>query len=59
MNKDINFDKLAKETFAEIAKNLDDNVASQKLAKELVGTYTKVCKIMLEKYHQELFLDQK
>lgn len=59
MNKDINFDKLAKETFEELSKKLDDNVVSQKLAKELIGTYTKVCKVMLEKYHQELFLDQK
>lgn len=46
MKKDIDFDKIAKETLDELTKNF-----------KIAEISTKTVKLMLKKYHQELLED--
>ena len=57
MKKDIDFDKIAKETLDELTKNFKTEDVFKEIGFKIADISTKTVKIMLEKYHQELFKD--
>ena len=57
MKKDIDFDKIAKETLDELTKNFKTEDVFKEIGFKIADISTKTVKIMLEKYHQELVKD--
>ena len=57
MKKDIDFDKIAKETLDELTKNFKTEDIFKEIGFKIADISTKTVKIMLEKYHQELLKD--
>lgn len=57
MKKDIDFDKIAKETLDELTKNFKTEGTFKEIGFKIAEISTKTVKLMLEKYHQELLED--
>jgi hypothetical protein len=57
MKKDIDFDKIAKETLDELTKNFKTEGTFKEIGFKFAEISTKTVKLMLKKYHQELLED--
>lgn len=57
MKKDIDFDKIAKETLDELTKNFKTEDVFKEIGFKITEISTKTVKLMLKKYHQELLED--
>ena len=57
MKKDIDFDKIAKETLNELTKNFKTEGTFKEIGFKIAEISTKTVKLMLKKYHQELLED--
>lgn len=57
MKKDIDFDKIAKETLDELTKNFKTEDVFKEIGFKIADISTKTVKLMLKKYHQELLED--
>lgn len=58
MKKNIDFEKLSQDTIDQLTSHISDDAPySQQLIKTLVEQSAIVCKVMLEKYHNELSQD--
>ena len=57
VKKDIDFDKIVKETLDELTKNFKTEDVFKEIGFKITDISTKTVKIMLEKYHQELLKD--
>ena len=57
MKKDIDFDKIAKETLDELTKNFKTEGTFKEIGFKIAEISTKTVKLMLKKYHQELLED--
>jgi hypothetical protein len=57
VKKDIDFDKIAKETLDELTKNFKTEDIFKEISFKIADISTKTVKIMLKKYHQELLED--
>ena len=57
LKKDIDFDKIAKETLYELTKNFKTEGTFKEMGFKIAEISTKTVKFMLEKYHQELLED--
>ena len=57
LKKDIDFDKIAKETLYELTKNFKTEGTFKEIGFKIAEISTKTVKLMLKKYHQELLED--
>lgn len=59
MKKNIDFDKLSQETVNQLTSHIsNDSPHSHQLLKMFIEQSAIVCKVMLEKYHNELSQNQ-
>ncbi|MGL5745427.1 MAG: hypothetical protein ACRCXX_09800 [Cetobacterium sp.] len=58
MNKNIDFEKFSQETIKQLTSHIiNESPYPEQLIKTLVEQSAVVCKLMLEKYHNELSQD--
>lgn len=57
--KNIDFSAIAKETYEELTKNLNDDNKFQDLTKVIIQLSIKSSEIMLRKYHEQLHQEKK
>lgn len=58
-DKNIDFSAIAKETYEELTKNLNDDSKFQDLTKVIIQLSIKTSEVMLRKYHEQLQQEKK
>lgn len=58
-DKNIDFSSIAKETYEELTKNLNDDNKFQDLTKVIIQLSIKTSEVMLRKYHEQLHQEKK